>query len=159
MKMRSVMKALVVLTVFVAFSGGFVFAADAPEDTMQLVREKIKADKKLLVAMNMNLTEAEAEKFWPLYEEYQKARETVLSRFGGLVDSYAADYQNMTDDKAAALMDNLLAVEGDFLALQKAYLPKFMKVLPAVKAARYFQMENKIMAILRYDAAANIPLM
>src|SRR6478672_8976803 len=77
-------------------------AQDKPADNMQILRDKIKADKKLLVATNMELTESEAKDFWPIYDDYQKDLQNINQRIGKLLESYAADYKNktMTDEKA-----------------------------------------------------------
>jgi len=66
-------------------------AQDKPADNMQILREKIKADKKLLVAANMELTESEAKNFWPIYEDYQKELQKINERLGKLLESYATD--------------------------------------------------------------------
>ena len=77
---------------------------DKPADNMQILREKIKADKKLLVATNMELTESEAKNFWPIYEDYQKDLQKINERLIQALHSYAADYKNksMTAEKAKA---------------------------------------------------------
>jgi hypothetical protein len=64
----------------------------------------------------------------------------------------------MTDDGAAKLLKEFMSIQGDRLKLQESYLPKFQKVLPAVKVARFYQIENKIRAVVDYDVASEIPL-
>jgi len=136
-----------------------VLAQDKPADNMQILRDKIKADKKLVVAANMELTESEAKGFWPVYEEYQKDLTAINQRIGKLIESYAADYRanTLTDEKAQKLIDELVAIEKVDGALQATYAPKLSKVLPPKKVARYLQIENKIRAALKYELAANIP--
>jgi hypothetical protein len=133
---------------------------DRPADNMQIVREKIKADKKLLVAANMELTESEATGLWPVYESYQKDLDEINQRISKLIKSYAADYQadTLTDEKAKKLVDELVSIEQAEAALKASYVPKLSKVLPQKKVARYLQIENKIRAIVKYDLAANVPL-
>ncbi|PYJ67399.1 MAG: hypothetical protein DME76_15290, partial [Verrucomicrobia bacterium] len=77
-------------------------AQDKPADNLQILRDKIKADKKLVVATNMELTELEAKGFWPIYEEYQKDLHRINQRVANLLESYAADFRDktLTDDKA-----------------------------------------------------------
>jgi hypothetical protein len=135
-------------------------AQDKPADNMQILREKIKADKKLLVAANMELTESEAKNFWPIYEDYQKDLQKINERLGKLLQSYAADYKNktMTDEKAKKLTDEFLSIEQAEVTLKTSYVPKLSKVLPATKMARYLQIENKIRAVIKYDLAATVPL-
>jgi len=64
----------------------------------------------------------------------------------------------MTDEKASRLLDEFLSIETDLLSVRKSYLYKFKAILPDVKVARYYQIENKIQAVVRYDAVAAIPL-
>ena len=129
-------------------------------DNMQILREKIKADKKLLVATNMDLTESEAKGFWPVYEEYQKDLTTINQRIGKLIGSYAADYRakTLTDEKAQKLIDELVAIEQAEAGLKASYVPKLSQVLPPKKVARYLQIENKIRAVVKYDLAGAVPL-
>jgi hypothetical protein len=137
-----------------------VVAQDKPADNMQILRDKIKADKKLLVSANMELTESEAKGFWPVYEEYQKELTAINQRIGKLIESYAADYRanTLTDEKAQKLIDEMVAIEKADGGLQASYAPKLGKVLPPKKVARYLQIENKIRAALKYELAANIPV-
>jgi hypothetical protein len=135
-----------------------LLAQDKPADNNQLVLEKVKADKKLLVAENMQLTESEAKAFWPVYESYQRDLGKINDRLIKLIDSYAASYQTMTDAAANKLVDEAVAIESDRTKLAQSYLPKFKKVLPPTKVARYYQIENKVRAVVNYELAAGIPL-
>ena len=137
-----------------------VFAQDKPADTMQILREKVRADKKLLVAVNMKLTEKEAEAFWPVYESYQKDLQKINQRIVKGIESYAADYRNksLTDEKAKRLIDEFVSIERAEAKLKGSYVPRLNKVLPAKKVARYLQIENKIRALVKYDLAAQVPL-
>jgi DNA-directed RNA polymerase subunit F len=134
-------------------------AQDKPADNMQILRDKIKADKKLLVAANMELTESEAKAFWPVYEKYQKELFLLRARTLKLIKDYADAYEKMSNDKAKALMDELMKIDSLTLKLRQAYLPKFRQVLPEVKVVRYYQLENKLNAVVNFELAANIPLM
>jgi hypothetical protein len=128
-------------------------------DNMQILREKIKADKKLLVAANMGLTESEAKAFWPVYEQYQKDLAAINQRIVKLIESYAADYRanTVTDEKAKKLTAEYVAIEKAEAGLQESYVPKLSKVLPPKKVARYLQLENKIRAAIKYELAGEIP--
>jgi hypothetical protein len=133
-------------------------AQEKPADNMQLVREKIKTDKKLFIAQNMNLMESEAKVFWPVYENYQKDLAKLVDETVKLVENYAANYQTMTEEAAKELINGYLAIEGERVTLMKSFLPKFRKVLPEKKVARYYQLENKINAVVKYELAKLIPL-
>jgi hypothetical protein len=133
---------------------------DKPSDNMQILREKVKADKKLIVATNMELTESEAKGFWPVYEGYQKNLATINQRIVKLIESYAADYRakTLTDEKAKKLTDEFVAIEQAEANLKTSSVPKLRKVLPEKKVARYLQIENKIRAVIKYDLASGVPL-
>ena len=142
------------LTVFIVSP----MAQEKPADNMQLVREKIKTDKKLFIAENMKLMESEAKVFWPVYENYQKDLGKLVDKTVKLIDNYATNYQTMTEEAAKELINGYLTIEGERVTLMKSFLPKFRKVLPEKKVARYYQLENKIDAIVNYGLAKQIPL-
>jgi hypothetical protein len=135
--------------------------ADQPANNMQILRDKIKADKKLVVSVNMQMTEVEAKDFWPLYEAYQKDLGAINKRIGAMVNSYAEAWNTMSlnDEKAKKLTKEFLTIQADEVKLMKTYVAKLSKILPATKVARYLQIENKIRALIRYELAASIPLM
>jgi len=140
------------------FSNSLCLAEDKPADNMDILRDKIQADKKLLVAENMQLTEAEAKAFWPVYADYQNELFLLQSRSIKLIKDFAGTYEKMTDSDAKKLLDEYLTIEGLRLKVRQAYLSKFRKVLPEKKVARYYQIENKILAVLTYELAKQIPL-
>jgi hypothetical protein len=133
-------------------------AEEKMADNMQVLAEKIKADKKLLVAANMQLTEAEAKVFWPVYQHYQDELFLLRERTLKMIKNYADDYSKMTNANAKRLVDEYMAINKIQLQLRQDYLPKFRKVLPEVKVARYYQIENKINAAVMYELAGRIPL-
>jgi len=137
-----------------------VLAQDKPADNMQILRDKIRADKKLVVATNMELTESEAKDFWPIYEQYQKDLQKINQRMANLLESYADDFRNksLTDDKAKKLINDALAIDRAEADLKSTYAPKLSKALPIRKVARYLQIENKIRAVVKYDIASGVPL-
>jgi predicted outer membrane protein len=138
----------------------FGLAQDKPADNMQILRDKIRADKKLVVATNMELTESEAKDFWPIYEQYQKDLQKINQQMANVLDGYADDFRNksLTDDKAKKLIDEALAIDQAEANLKSAYAPKLGKVLPIKKVVRYLQIENKIRAVVKYDIASGVPL-
>jgi hypothetical protein len=154
-RMILIMMALVLV---LSLSGTPALAQDKPADNMQIVLEKIKADKRLLVAENMQLTDAEAKAFWPVYDQYQNELFLIRVRTGKLINDYEATYETMTNATAQRLLDESMAIETLRLKLNKAYLSKFRKALPGIKTVRYYQIENKINAALYYELAARIPL-
>lgn len=152
-------KHTMILTLFlIAALVGPAAAQQKTEDNMQLVVEKMRADKKLLVAENMKLTESEGKKFWPLYDRFQDELFLLRSRTLKMIDDYRNSFEKLDNDTARRLLDDYLATETLRLKLHQVYLPKFRKILPDVKVARYYQIENKIQSALMYEAARTIPL-
>jgi hypothetical protein len=154
-KVRLVLVGLVMAMVCV-----FPLAAqEKPADNMQILREKVRADKKLLVASNMQLTESEAKAFWPVYDQYQDELFLLRVRTLKLIDDYSGAYEQMSNETAKKLLDEFMTIESLGPKLRQAYLPKFRKVLPDLKVMRYYQIENKIQAALFYELADHIPLL
>jgi hypothetical protein len=159
------MKARVITTLFtialaIMFIGiaGFAQAQDKSADNMEIVKEKIRTDKKLLVATNMQLTESEANAFWPVYEAYQVELGKLRDREIKLIEKFAASYETMSDDMAKNLLDDSLSIDSDHQKLRQSYLAKFRGVLKDTKVARYYQLESKIDAVMEYELARRIPL-
>ena len=127
---------------------------------MQILKEKIRADKKLIVADNLILTEAEAKAFWPIYDAYQKDLTALNKRLKDLVVRYADEYNAgvIANDVAAKLINESIAIDVAEAQLRKTYAPKVLKALPGWKAARYLQIESKIRALIRYELADAVPL-
>jgi hypothetical protein len=139
-------------------SGFPAFGQEKSADNMQIVREKLRADKKLFVAEVMQLTDGESKGFWPVYERYQQEYSKVNDRVLQLIKEYASHYGSMTNEAARKLVNDSLTVEADRQKIRQSYLPKFRQVLSEVKVARFYQLENKIQAAVNYDLAAGIPL-
>ena len=138
-----------------------VYAAEGAADTnLKILLDKIKADKKMLVAQNMQLNDAESKAFWPIYDAYQKDLQKLNQRVVKMITSYADAYNSgaMTDQQAQTLTNEALAIEASEAAMRKSYAAKLGKVLPAKKVARYLQIENKIRAAIRFEMADKIPL-
>ncbi len=140
----------------------FVFAssinAQTQNDYLEITRDVLKTEKKAAIAEVMQLTETESQPFWNLYNEYQGELYTVQNkRIAGIKD-FAAHYENLSNEKADELWNNYMGYQTQLLKLKKGYYKKFKKILPAGKAARFFQAENKIESMVNADLALGIPL-
>ena len=152
---RAVILSLPLLTAAPTFA-----QAKASDTNMQILGDKVKADKKLVVAANMNLSEAEGKAFWPIYDAYQRDLQVLKDRFTTSIRAYADAYNQdtLTDEMASRLIDAALAIDQDEVAMRKAYAARLNAVLPGKKVARYLQIENKIGAVIRFEFADGIPL-
>ena len=137
-----------------------VMAQEMSDSNMQILKEKLKADKKLLVAGNMDLSEADAKKFWPIYDEYQKDLQQVNQKLGQTIKDYADAFNKgpVPDNTAKKLLNDAFSVEEQEIKLKRTYADKLEKVLPYSKVARYLQIENKIRSLIKMELASQIPL-
>ena len=149
---------LITLAICLAGFAINAMAQDKPADNMEIVKEKIRTDKKLFIATNMQLTESEAKAFWPVYEAYQAELGKLVEREVKLIEEFAASYEMMSDDVAKKLLDDSLSIDSDYVKMRQSYLSKFRGVLPDKKVARYYQLESKINAVFDFELARKIPL-
>lgn len=125
---------------------------------VQQMMADLKADRQAMVAKNLPLSEGEARAFWPVYKEYRTEVEALGERTAKLIFSYAANVETMTDAKADGFFGESLAIERQRLAVREKYVPRVRSVLPATKAARFFQIENKLDSLVNLSLTSEIPL-
>ena len=155
------MKNVLRITLFIAAALVLAAAPARAEDTsssMETIRNALQADKKAYIAQYLQLTDAEGKEFWPYYNSYQYDLQKINDRLIKLLDNYAKNYKNLSEQDAVTLMDAYLAIEQDQVKLKELYFRTLLKTLPAKKVARYLQLENKISALVRFELAAKIPL-
>jgi len=163
---RIIMKSSAFVVFVVMLFAAPVFAQDkgssSADTNMEILIQKVKADKKLLVASNMDLSDGEGKQFWPLYDAYQKElgqiNERLVRTITDYADAYNAGKGTISNETAKKLLNEALAVESAEVKLKQAYAEKIGKVLPATKTARYIQIETKIRAVIKMELAKQIPL-
>jgi hypothetical protein len=133
-------------------------AAAQQEGDVQADRAQIQAERTKLVSDNLPLTEAEGKAFWPLYNRYRDEMRQVNDRTVALIDAYAKHYDTLTDQQAETYLKEMQDVQDAQLKLKRSYVGKFRKILPPKKVARYFQIENKMDAIVAYELSQVVPL-
>ena len=117
-----------------------------------------KKDKRMLVREQLALTAAESRHFWPIFERYQTEMERLAERRRKIIGEFGSLYDEMTGDAAKRLMLERLALEEQWIRLLRSYLPKFQRVLPDRKVARYYQIEMKLKAAVDCELAEELPL-
>lgn len=134
--------------------------APDPNSSMDSLRAKLQADEKAFVSQHLELTEAEAKAFWPLYDAYKQDLEKLNTRIGGVLNEFleVQSHGPIPNDLSKKLLADMANIEKNELDLKLAHLKKVEKVLPPFKVVRCAQLENKIRAILKYDLAAQIPI-
>jgi hypothetical protein len=151
----------VIKRVAVAVAGLVLLAAPMRAQVrseMELTRQQIQTDRQAIVAGGMQLTDAQAAAFWPVYREYRAALDPLGDRQMQLLTDFAEKYQAMTEADTDRMLKEMIDIQRDRLGVQQSYIGKFKKVLPTVLVGRFYQIENKLDAIIMFDLAANVPL-
>jgi hypothetical protein len=151
------MNPLVCLSAILVLLAGTQGLAQSPEE-IELARTIAETEKKVVVAKNMGLTDAESEAFWPVYNNYQTDVRKLNDRTFKLLRGYARDYGTLSEERAEEMLKEFLEIQSGRVKLKKSYVKKFGKVLPAKKLMRYYQVENKIEAMINFDLVQQIPL-
>ena len=124
----------------------------------QILLKQVNTDKKALYAQYLGLTEEESAKFWPVYDEYEAKLKPMQDRLLANINAFAEKYDTLTEDDAAAILKERMAIEKDREALKQKYTAKIAKELPPKKALRYAQLETRIQTLIARDVYSMIPL-
>jgi hypothetical protein len=134
-------------------------SSSSPNATQrQLDIAAARADRKAIVGANMNLTAAQAKAFWPLYEAYEAKMDKLDDRHAAEVKAYAEHYQTLTDQDAANKLDEVIAIKQARLNVQKEFAPKFRAAVSSINTTRFYQIDNKLSAMIQCDIAQIVPL-
>ena len=125
---------------------------------LELTRSAIQVRRQALVTAVMDFDGKEAEAFWPLYRDYRAAMAKVTDRYVKLVTTYLGSLDNLSDSAASSMLKDYISIERARLDVKSQFIPRFSKVLPARKVARFFQIDNKLDAVIAADMAKLIPL-
>ena len=159
------MKQLFVMGILLVFMTSDLAAQSAGQpsgqnDEIAQGRAMVREARDAIIRSELQLTEEEAADFWPLYESYRAETNQAMDRLGDLIAEYLRRYEaaDLTNDYAEKLVSDHMQIKQDLLAIQERSLPLFYKVLPALKVARFYQLENKINADIDIQLALAIPL-
>lgn len=135
-------------------------ADEAAETEADRGREMMREGRLQIVREELHLTDEEAAAFWPLYARYREDIDAIQDDYADMVADYVKRYDNaeLSDQYATELMDNFFSIKRGLLDIQEKYLPEFRDVLPALKVARLYQLENKINAEIDAQLAVVVPL-
>lgn len=150
-------KTVLALGIALALGAGAATAQTTTDQIAQL-RAEIQADRQSVVAHNLGLTDQEGMAFWPLYREYRGALAPIGDRMVKLITDYANTWEAVPDAQATAMLDEFFSIKKQELKVKEQYVTKFRKVLPAKKVTRFYQIENKLDAIVATGLAGDIPL-
>ncbi len=127
-------------------------------DEIEMLRSMAQTERKALIAEGMQLSPGESQAFWPVYNDYRAELVKVGDRRVKLITDYAASYETLTDEQAKTLLKQSFDIQDETVRIRKKYLKRFEKVLPVIKVARFYQLENKIDAVVNLQLAQQIPL-
>lgn len=147
----------------VAFTLAFLAVPARPQDQpardqLEAGRANVELKRQAVLTANLPLTAAESRAFWPLYHEYRAEAARKYDKVIGLIAGYVGNGDKMSDKEAEAMMAELWTTQLDVIVLKQEYYPRFRKILPAKKAVRFFQLDNRLDAAVQADAARQIPL-
>jgi hypothetical protein len=148
---------MITFTVGMLLFAGEGFAADTTGD-IEVVRSIAEAERKAIVADNMRMTLAEAEKFWPIYNEYREEARKVGDKRVKVIRDLANEFDTLDDDRAEELLREVLDFQADRVKLRKSYVRKFKKAIPAKKTVRFFQIDSKLDTVIDFALAQEVPL-
>jgi hypothetical protein len=132
--------------------------APATAPASDSLRQAAATDKRALVEKNMQLSAEEAKKFWPIYDDYQRDLDRIVQKQNRAVLDYVNGESSMTDANARRIAKDVISADGEEQKLRERTAKKLVAALPAKKAVRFIQIENKLRALNRYDLAERIPL-
>jgi len=167
--MKKSLLAVLALSGVVLFGHQSVFAQDSTtqagasqsaqmDQDVLLLRKDIRSQKKQIIAANVPLTDAEAQRFWPLYDQFIQELVMINNDKYALIKEYTQNYDTMTDAQADNWTQRLLKVDASVTALRQSYFQKFRSVLPARKTALYEQVERRAQLLIDIQIASAIPL-
>ncbi|MBV8772777.1 MAG: hypothetical protein JO166_10695 [Deltaproteobacteria bacterium] len=133
-------------------------SAASPKSQQQLDIAAAKAQRKAVVGQNMQLTAAQAEAFWPLYDAYEGQMDRIEDRHIREIKNYVESYNKLTNADANRKLDEVMAIQQARLNVQQQYIPKFRAALPGVAVTRFFQIDNKLRAMVQCNIAQMVPL-
>jgi hypothetical protein len=132
--------------------------AQSAADEIELVRSIVATERKAIVAKNMQLSEAESEAFWPVYNDYEVAVRKVGDRRVKVLKDLAREFDTLTDEQAEDLLKQFFKFQGERVEVRKSFMKKFAKVLGGKQLTRFYQIDNKIDTLIDFDIARTVPL-
>ena len=162
--MKKVVVAVLLAGSMVLNAGVLLAEGDGPtreaaaEQEIKLLRQDLRADKKKIVAANMQLTETEAVKFWPVYDAYTLETTKLNDTLQSLIKEYSQNYETMTDEKIKSLTKRTLEMDENVTKLRIKYVPLFEKAISPKKTARFMQIDRRLGLLLNLQISSGVPL-
>jgi hypothetical protein len=133
-------------------------AQNSVDQDIDLMRKDVRSQKKQIIAANLQLTDAESVKFWPVYDQYTAELVKINDAKYAAIKDYATNYDTLTDEKALSLTNQILGVDQSVAQLRQKYVPIVSKVISGKKTALFFQLDRRLVALIDLQLAAAIPM-
>ena len=135
-----------------------VITPTVTDEDITLLRKDLRAMKMQVIGQNMSMSDAEAQKFWPVYNHYVRDLSEVNNQKYALLKEYAETWATMSDEDAMIYVRHWLEADGEAQALRLKYVPVVSQVLPGKKAATFFQLDRRLNMIIDLQLFSQIPL-
>ena len=132
--------------------------AQTVKEKLDLTREAVESQRRVLVSGSLRLSDSEAKAFWPLYDDYEKERRPYDERANKLISDFLASAATVTDAQAKAMLDEAFRIDEGRVKVRRAWYDRMAKAIPPRQLARFYQIENKLDSVIRADIAKQIPL-
>ncbi len=125
---------------------------------MDLLRKDLRSKRKQLIAANLQLTDTEAAKFWPVYDRYVSELVSINDRKFRLIQEYADEWGKLTDEQSLSFVRKWLDLDIEIAQLRQKYVPIMTKVLNGKKTATFFQLDRRIAMMIELQVSSQMPL-
>jgi len=132
--------------------------AQQERDVIEVAKSQVQTNRQGLVAENLMLSESESEVFWPVYRSFHAERDVLVDRRIKLLREFRDNFDGLSQEQATQMLDDYFTLQEESLALRKKYLQNFRQVLADKTTLRYYQIENKMDAIIEYELSQVVPL-
>lgn len=152
------MKKLTILILFFVSAIGYSQIERFEADYIDLLKKDIQAESKNIVEANLELTDEQAAIFWPLYDEYDAAYDVIVDERLKFLEDYMLDYYALDDETTKDLISRAIEIDQKILNTRKEHINKMLDVLPATLVGKFFQIDNRIGAVIDVIRMATVPL-
>jgi hypothetical protein len=152
------MKKLIIIPLLLLFSTGFAQIQTFESEYIEMLKKDIQDESRMIVAENLTLTEEQAEIFWPLYDEYDAAYDGLVNDRVKIIEDYMMNYYGLDEDTGKELIAKSIALDKKTVDLQEEYVNKMIEVLPFSVVGKFYQIDNRIAALIDIVRMASIPL-
>ena len=157
-KLLTICASIALLSLFTSAQTTAVVATPLTDTDIQLLRSDVQSDKNQIIAATMQFTDPESTAFWPVYREYAHEQQVIGDERVQLIKDYAVNYDTLDDTRARDLVQRMINIEDETLNLREDYWPRFMKALGAKRAAKFYQVDNRLTLIVNVQLTSSIPL-